>query len=81
MDELGELRATSPFRQGTEDVTGAVADSINYTVEELRSLVRGINNATEQMDQAANQAGQIYNHCNKPGVARRKKLKAPQPRW
>ena len=25
----------------TEDITGAVADSINYTVEELRSLVRG----------------------------------------
>ncbi len=43
----------------TEDITGAVADSINYTVEELRSLVRGINNATLQMDQAASQAGQV----------------------
>ncbi|HJV96709.1 MAG TPA: methyl-accepting chemotaxis protein, partial [Albitalea sp.] len=42
-----------------EDITGAVADSINYTVEELRSLVRGINTATVQMDQAASQAGQV----------------------
>jgi twitching motility protein PilJ len=23
----------------TEDITGAIADSVNYTVEELRSLV------------------------------------------
>jgi twitching motility protein PilJ len=61
MDELGELAEGNLTINAsvTEDITGAVADSINYTVEELRSLVRGINNATVQMDQAAGLAGQV----------------------
>ena len=61
MDELGELAEGNLTINAsvTEDITGAVADSINYTVEELRSLVRGINNATLQMDQAASQATQV----------------------
>ncbi|MBU1224922.1 MAG: type IV pili methyl-accepting chemotaxis transducer N-terminal domain-containing protein [Gammaproteobacteria bacterium] len=61
MDELGELAEGNLTINAsvTEDITGAVADSINYTVEELRSLVRGINNATVQMDQAASEAGQV----------------------
>lgn len=61
MDELGELAEGNLTINAsvTEDITGAVADSINYTVEELRSLVRGINNATLQMDQAASQAGRV----------------------
>jgi twitching motility protein PilJ len=61
MDELGELAEGNLTINAsvTEDITGAVADSINYTVEELRSLVRGINNATVQMDQATGQAGQM----------------------
>jgi twitching motility protein PilJ len=61
MDELGELAEGNLTINAsvTEDITGAVADSINYTVEELRSLVRGINNATLQMDQAAGLAGQV----------------------
>ncbi|MEW6589847.1 MAG: methyl-accepting chemotaxis protein [Pseudomonadota bacterium] len=61
MDELGELAEGNLTINAsvTEDITGAVADSINYTVEELRTLVRGINNATVQMDKAANDAGQV----------------------
>jgi len=61
MDELGELAEGNLTINAsvTEDITGAVADSINYTVEELRSLVRGINNAALQMDQAASQAAQV----------------------
>jgi twitching motility protein PilJ len=61
MDELGELAEGNLTINAsvTEDITGAVADSINYTVEELRSLVRGINNAALQMDRAASQAGQV----------------------
>ena len=58
MDELGELAEGNLTINAsvTEDITGAVADSINYTVEELRGLVRGINNATVQMD-AGSQSG------------------------
>ena len=61
MDELGELAEGNLTINAsvTEDITGAVADSINYTVEELRTLVRGINNATVQMDRAADAAGQV----------------------
>ncbi|MBI3433331.1 MAG: type IV pili methyl-accepting chemotaxis transducer N-terminal domain-containing protein [Hydrogenophilales bacterium] len=61
MDELGELAEGNLTINAsvTEDITGAVADSINYTVEELRTLVRGINNAAQQMDQAASQASQV----------------------
>jgi twitching motility protein PilJ len=36
----------------TEDVTGAIADSINFTVEELRNVVVGINSSTEQVSRA-----------------------------
>ncbi len=61
MDELGELAEGNLTINAsvTEDITGAVADSINYTVEELRSLVRGINNAALHMDQAASEASQV----------------------
>jgi twitching motility protein PilJ len=51
MNELSDLaegdltvRATV-----TEDITGAVADSINYTAEELHKLVARITEASEQM--------------------------------
>ncbi len=33
----------------TEDITGAIADSVNYTVEELRSLVNKVQTTVERM--------------------------------
>ncbi|GAA5785366.1 protein PilJ [Chitiniphilus shinanonensis] len=42
--------------QVTEDLTGAIADSINYTIEELRSLITGINKATDQVNRASGEA-------------------------
>ena len=42
----------------TEDLTGAIADSINYTIEELRSLITEINRATEQVTRVTGQAQQ-----------------------
>jgi twitching motility protein PilJ len=45
----------------TEDLTGAIADSINYTIEELRTLITEINRATEQVTQVTGQAQQISN--------------------
>ena len=58
MDELGELAEGNLTINAsvTEDITGAIADSINYTVEELRVLVRGIDGATGQLEAAARQA-------------------------
>lgn len=61
MNELGDLadgdltvRATV-----TEDVTGAIADSLNYTTEEFRKLVTRITAAAEQMGQATKDAEAI----------------------
>ncbi len=61
MDELGELADgnLAVTASVTEDITGAIADSINFTVEELRTLVRGINNATAQLNSAVRDANQI----------------------
>lgn len=43
----------------TEDLTGAIADSMNYTIDELRNLITGINRATEQVTVASQQAQNI----------------------
>src|SRR5688572_15246992 len=43
------------------DVTGAIADSINFTIEELRTLVRGINSATDQVTKATQETQSISN--------------------
>jgi twitching motility protein PilJ len=60
MNEMGDLadgdltiRATV-----TEDITGAIADSVNYTVEELGVLVSRINNAAERVTAATDTAEQ-----------------------
>jgi twitching motility protein PilJ len=42
--------------QVTEHMTGAIADSINYTIDELRRLVAGINNASQQVTSATQEA-------------------------
>ena len=39
----------------TEDITGAIADSVNYTVEELRQLVGNVQNTATQVAQTTAQ--------------------------
>jgi len=58
MNELQEVADGDLTVQATvsEDITGAIADSVNYTVEELRSLVGRINKAAEQVAGASSQA-------------------------
>ncbi len=58
MNEMGDLadgdltiRATV-----TEDITGAIADSVNYTIEELSVLVRRINDAATRVTAATQSA-------------------------
>ena len=43
----------------TEDITGAIADSINYTVEELRTLVARINQTAELINSASAQSRDV----------------------
>jgi twitching motility protein PilJ len=58
MNEMGDLadgdltvRATV-----TEDITGAIADSVNYTIEELSVLVKRINDAAGRLTMASQSA-------------------------
>jgi twitching motility protein PilJ len=48
--------------QVTEHMTGAIADSINYTIDELRRLVAGINNASQQVTSATQEAQTVTGH-------------------
>lgn len=54
MDELSDLAEGDLTKTATvsENITGAIADAVNYTVEELRKLVLQITRATEQMGKA-----------------------------
>jgi twitching motility protein PilJ len=63
MNEMGDLadgdltiRATV-----TEDVTGAIADSVNYTIEELSVLVKRINDAAIRLTAASETAQRTSN--------------------
>jgi twitching motility protein PilJ len=57
LDELSNLADGDLTVQATvtEDITGAIADSINYAVEALRELVTTINDSAIQLDGAAKQ--------------------------
>jgi len=61
LNEMGDLAEGDLTVRAsvTEDITGAIADSINYTIDELRLLVSEINKATEQVTQATQQAQSI----------------------
>jgi twitching motility protein PilJ len=58
MNELQEVADGDLTTQATvsEDITGAIADSVNYTVEELRTLVGRINTTAELVTTASSQA-------------------------
>jgi len=57
LDEMGNLADgdLTVSATVTEDITGAIADSINYTIDALRSLVTSINDTTQQVSSAAQQ--------------------------
>ncbi|HEY2684166.1 MAG TPA: methyl-accepting chemotaxis protein [Steroidobacteraceae bacterium] len=57
LDELSSLADGDLTVQATvtEDITGAIADSINYAIEALRELVMTINDSAIQLDGAAKQ--------------------------
>jgi twitching motility protein PilJ len=60
MNELGDLADGDLTVTATvsEDITGAIADSINYTIEELRVLVGRINDAAGRVTSATEIAQQ-----------------------
>jgi twitching motility protein PilJ len=58
LDEMGDLSEgdLTVQAQVKENITGAIADSINYTIESLRSVVTEINRASEQVNTATGAA-------------------------
>ncbi len=58
LDEIGNLANgdLTVRAKVTEEVTGAIADSINYTIDELRRLVTGITSAAQEVTAATQQA-------------------------
>src|SRR3569623_1083913 len=64
LDEMGslaegDLTVKTPV---TEDITGAIADSVNFAVEALRSLVTTINETSEQVSSSAQETQTTARH-------------------
>jgi twitching motility protein PilJ len=76
LDELSSLADGNLTAQATvtEDITGAIADSINYAIEALRELVATINNTAITLDAAAKQTLAAGAHLAKASVAQSKQV-------
>ncbi|MBI4807892.1 MAG: methyl-accepting chemotaxis protein [Nitrosomonadales bacterium] len=61
MNELSDLADGDLTIRATvsEDITGAIADSVNYTTDELRKLVARVNTASQQVARATSEAGVV----------------------
>jgi twitching motility protein PilJ len=61
LNEMGDLADgdLTVKAEVTEDITGAIADSMNYTIDELRTLVTGVNSAAISVTQKTAQAQTI----------------------
>lgn len=61
LNEMGELAEGNLTVRAkvTEDITGAIADSVNATIDELRRLVTGIMTAANQVTAATGEAQKI----------------------
>src|SRR5262249_3665047 len=76
LDELSSLADGDLTVQATvtEDITGAIADSINYAIEALRELVATISNTALTLDSAAKQTQGSAGHLAKASVAQSKQI-------
>jgi twitching motility protein PilJ len=78
LDELSSLADGDLTVQATvtEDITGAIADSINYAVEALRELVTTINVSAIKLDAATRQTQALSTHLAKASSAQSKQIGA-----
>ena len=76
LDELSSLADGDLTVQATvtEDITGAIADSINYAIEALRELVATINESAITLDAAAKQTQGAAGQLAKASVAQSKQI-------
>lgn len=64
LDEMGNLADgdLTTYATVTEDFTGAIADSVNYTIDALRDMVTTINETSGQVSYAARQTQETAQH-------------------
>jgi twitching motility protein PilJ len=76
LDEMANLADGDLTVQATvtEDITGAIADSVNFAVEALRKLVTTINGSAIQLDGAARQTQALATHLAKASAAQSKQI-------
>ena len=76
MNELQEVADGDLTIHATvsEDITGAIADSVNYTVEELRGLVGRVTTTAEQVTSASTHAQQISTELLSAAQAQSKEI-------
>jgi twitching motility protein PilJ len=76
LDELSNLADGDLTVQATvtEDITGAIADSINYAIEALRELVTTINDTAITLDASTRQTQATAGHLAKASVAQSKQI-------
>ncbi|MDH3275510.1 MAG: methyl-accepting chemotaxis protein, partial [Gammaproteobacteria bacterium] len=67
LDEMGSLADGDLTVEATvtEDITGTIADSFNYAIEELRKLVATVNETAIMVDSAAKQTESTASHLAK----------------
>ena len=78
LDELGSLADGDLTVEATvtEDITGAIADSINYAIEKLRELVATINETAIMVDSAAKQTESTATHMARAADTQAKEISA-----
>jgi twitching motility protein PilJ len=70
LDEMGNLADgdLTTYATVTEDFTGAIADSVNYTIDALRDMVTTINDTSGHVSSAAQQTQKTAQHLTEASV-------------
>ncbi len=78
LDERGSLADGDLTVEATvtEDITGTIADSFNYAIEELRNLVTTVNETAIMVDSAAKQTENTAAHMAKAAENQTKEINA-----
>ena len=78
LDEMGSLADGDLTVEATvtEDITGTIADSFNYAIEELRKLVATVNETAIMVDSAAKQTESTASHMAKAAENQGREIKA-----
>jgi twitching motility protein PilJ len=70
LDEIGNLADgdLTTYATVTEDFTGAIADSVNYTIDALRDMVTTINETSGHVSSAAQQTQETAQHLTEASI-------------